>query len=168
MQISKDEIQSQIVEFLRTIGITVREETLVDEPFLPGIAIRNGEVILDRARNTWPGDLLHEAGHLAVLPAALRATVDGDLPDSVQVAHAGEPEATAWAYAAICKLGLPVEVLFHEGGYRGCSQRLRFTFGAGVYPGVAGLCAVGMATTQTAGHSGNAQNYPAMIRWLRD
>lgn len=140
---------------------------MTDKCFFPGIVIRNGEIILDRARNTWPGDLLHEAGHLAVFPQAVRSTVNGDLPDCVQMAHAGEPEATAWAYAAICELGLPTEVLFHEGGYRGCSERLRFTFAAGVYLGVAGLCAAGMAATPMAVRSGDARAYPAMLRWLR-
>ena len=130
------EIQSRIVEFLQGIGIAVREEAIPGESFLPGVAIEKGELILDRARNTWPGDLLHEAGHLAVLPFALRRTVSGDLPDTVLAEHAGEPEATAWAYAALREIGLPPEVLFHEGGYGGKAAGLLFTYDAGVYPGL--------------------------------
>jgi hypothetical protein len=165
--VQKEEIQNQIVEFLRGIGIAVREEAIPGEPFLPGIAVEEGALILDRARNTWPGDLLHEAGHLAVLPFALRSTVNGDIPDTLLVKHAGEPEATAWAYAAIRELGLPAEVLFHEGGYKGQSTGLVFTYGAGVYPGAAGLCAAGMAITPAEARAGQAKAYPAMLRWLR-
>jgi hypothetical protein len=160
-------IQTRIVEFLRGIGIAVREEAIVGDSFLPGVTIEKGELIFDRARNTWPGDLLHEAGHLAVLPFTLRTTVGGNLPDTVLAAHAGEAEATAWAYAALREIGLPAEVLFHEGGYGGNSAGLLFTYGAGVYPGAAGLSATGMAAAPAEARSGRAKAYPAMLRWLR-
>lgn len=164
---ASDAIQTRIVDFLRGIGLSVREEAISGESFLPGIAIESGELILDRARNTWPGDLLHEAGHLAVLPAAFRCTLVGGLPDTVPAEYAGEVEATAWAYAAICELDLPLEILFHEGGYRGYSAGLRFTFDMGVYPGAAGLYASGMATTPADAQRRQVKAYPAMLRWLR-
>jgi hypothetical protein len=37
----------------------------------------NGGLVYDWERLTWPGDLLHEAGHIAVIPAALRPTIGG-------------------------------------------------------------------------------------------
>jgi hypothetical protein len=106
--------------------------------------VERGELILDELRNTGPGDLLHEAGHLAVLPAHLRHTANGSLHNEVAVAHAGEPEATAWAYAA-----------------------LTFTFGLGVYPGAAGLLAAGMIALPQKAEAGLAPPYPHMLRWLR-
>lgn len=160
------DIQNQIVQFLRGVGITVRERE-IEQSFLPGIAVERGELVLDRARNTWPGDLLHEAGHLAVLPRHLRHTVSGDLPSEQAVAHAGEPEATAWAYAALLAIGLPAEVLFHEGGYHGKSAALILTFGLGVYPGAAGLAAAGMIASPEDARAGLAPAYPHMLRWLR-
>ena len=145
----------------------MREEAIPGDSLLPGVAIERGELILDRARNTWPGDLLHEAGHLAVLPFAVRRTVSGNLPDTVLAEYAGEPEATAWAYPALREIGLPPEVLFHEGGYGGKAAGLLFTYGAGVYPGAAGLSAAGMAAAPKETSSGRAKAYPAMLRWLR-
>jgi hypothetical protein len=159
--------QDRIVEFLRRIGIAIREEAITGDTFLPGIAIENAELVLDRVRNTWPGDLLHEAGHLAVLPHTLRLSASGNLHDSALASYAGEPEVTAWAYAAILEIGLPIEVLFHEGGYGGNSDGLRFTYSVGVYPGAAGLSAAGMASTSAEAISGSAKAYPAMLRWLR-
>jgi len=161
------ESQDRIIRFLRCIGIVVCEKEVSEGTFLPGIAIENGELIVDRARNSWPGDLLHEAGHLAVLPLARRSNVSGDLHDSALASHAGEPEVTAWAYAALLEIGLPAEVLFHEGGYGGNSAGLRLTYGVGVYPGAAGLSAAGMAATPTEVRTGGAKAYPAMLRWLR-
>ncbi|WP_395685325.1 hypothetical protein [Caenimonas koreensis] len=165
--IATHELQDRIVEFLRGIGISIREEAIAADTFLPGIAVENGELILDRARNTWPGDLLHEAGHLAVLPDALRRTVGGNLHGTELVLHAGEPEVTAWAYAALVEIGLPSEVLFHEGGYGGKSAGLCFTYSLGVYPGAAGLSAAGMAAIPAQANAASAKVYPAMLRWLR-
>ncbi len=160
------EIQNQIVEFLLSIGIAVREQEIASS-FLPGIEVQRGELILDRERNTWPGDLLHEAGHLAVLPGRMRQTASGDLPSEAAVAHAGEPEATAWAYAALLAIGLPAEVLFHEGGYHGKSAALILTYSLGVYPGAAGLAAAGMIASPEDARAGLAPPYPHMLRWLR-
>jgi hypothetical protein len=161
------ETRSQIVQFLRGIDLVVREREICETSFLPGIAVERGELILDEQRNTWPGDLLHEAGHLAVLPAHLRHTVSGSLHSEVAVAHAGEPEATAWAYAALMAMGLPAEVLFHEGGYHGQADALTLTFSLGVYPGAAGLLAAGMIASPQDAKAGLAPPYPHMLRWLR-
>lgn len=46
-----------------------------------------------------------------------------------------EQRARAWAYAAVTHLGRDPTVLFHEGGYKGKSQGLIFTYGSGVYLG---------------------------------
>ena len=54
--------------FVRGIGIDVRAEPLPDDTFLPGLDIRHGAIVVDEARLSYPGDLLHEAGHVAVAP----------------------------------------------------------------------------------------------------
>jgi hypothetical protein len=61
-----------------------------------------------------------------------------------------EAQATAWVYAAIVHLGLDPKVLFHAGGYRGKSERLIYTYMAGVYPGSYGLQVVGLTVTLEA------------------
>ncbi|MGB7019857.1 MAG: hypothetical protein WBD80_11725, partial [Xanthobacteraceae bacterium] len=51
---------------MRSIGIEVRAATLIEPTFLPGLDIRHGAILADEARLTYPGDILHEAGHIAV------------------------------------------------------------------------------------------------------
>lgn len=166
-----------IVGFIAGIGLPVSEAALPPDTFLPGIAVRDGGLVVDPARLRWPGDLLHEAGHLAVLPAGLRATVGEDVGahaglehaglEQAGPEHAGEPEAMAWAYAAAVALALPLEVLIHDGGYGGKSADLLRMYAFGVYPGLRGLCASGMAAAPGFTPDCGDLHYPQMRHWLR-
>jgi hypothetical protein len=157
-----------IIEFLTQIGISVVEGVVPPDSFLPGIRLAHGTLIFDRRSLRWPGDLLHEAGHIAVTPAGLRNELDDALEGAAPVPHAGEVEATAWAYAALVYLQLPPAVLFHEGGYHGHSAGLITTFSCGVYPGAFGLSQAGMTLVGTAAKTAGVPPYPHMIRWLRE
>jgi hypothetical protein len=156
-----------VLEFLKQIGLEIRREPIDAATFLPGIAIRQGVLVVDESRLLWPGDLLHEAGHLAVLPSTARAKASDDLKDPPAIDGAGELEAMAWAYAAACHLSLPLAVLFHEGGYLGNSSSLIQTYSLGVYPGLRGLCQAGMTAARGFPSSCTDVEYPEMLRWLR-
>jgi hypothetical protein len=157
-----------IVQFLDSIGIAARDRDLGDATFLPGLDIDRGVLLIDRARLEWTGDLLHEAGHIAVTPAALRPQLCGAIEADPAVEHADEPVATAWAYAALTAIGLPAQLLFHAGGYHGKSAGLAFTYASGCYPGIAGLVATGMAIGPAEAAARGVKPYPAMLRWLRE
>lgn len=157
-----------IVDFLRDIGLPVVETALPGDTFLPGIAIRDGGLIVDQDRLRWPGDLLHEAGHLAVLPPALRARASDDLADEQDVPHAGETEAMAWAWAAVHAIGLPPEVLMHEGGYHGQAAAVLQMYAVGIVPGLRGLCESGMTAARGFTPDPIDIQYPQMLRWLRE
>ncbi len=157
-----------IVDFLRRIGLPVTEAPLPAGTFLPGVAIRDGGVVADPDRLVWPGDLLHEAGHLAVLPAAIRPQAHDDLADELVAAHAGELEAMAWAWAACVALDLPPQVLIHEGGYNRKSADLLQMYAFGIYPGLQGLCAIGMTAAPGFSPEPLTVRYPQMLCWLRD
>ncbi len=159
---------SVIVAFLARIGLPIAEETLAADTFLPGITLRAGGLVVDADKLMWPGDLLHEAGHLAVLPAALRNDAHDDAPNHAEVAFAGELEAMAWAYAAAIELALPIEVLIHDGGYHGKARDLLLMYTFGVYPGLRGLCESGMAAAHGFTSDCGPVAYPRMLRWLRD
>lgn len=161
------QIVDQIITFLRDIGIRVEEESVPDDSFLPGIRIRAGGIVVDREKLVWPGDLLHEAGHIAVTPAAARAQLSDGL-EEIEQAHGGEVEATAWAYAAIRALDLDPAILFHAGGYHGHSAGLIMTYSLGVYPGCMGLSAAGMTRAGPMAAEQGGTTYPDMIRWLRE
>ena len=156
----------QIIEFLEAIELEPLESIVDPSSLLPGVTISAGRVVYDPTRLHWPGDLLHEAGHIAVTPAALRPRLDATLPLS-SVPHAGEVEATAWAYAAILAIGLDPSVLFHSGGYQAHSRGLAFSYSMGCFPGASGLCAAGFAHSQADAHRTGVRPYPHMIRWLR-
>jgi len=159
---------SDILAFLTHIALRVAEASLPTTTFLPGIMIRDGGLVVDPTKLKWPGDLLHEAGHLAVLPPALRALANDDLAEKFDVEHAGELEAMAWAYAATVELELPAEVLIHEGGYNGKSRDLLQMYAFGVYPGLQGLCATGMTAAPGFSPEPLPVRYPQMLRWLRE
>jgi hypothetical protein len=102
-----------------------------------------------------------------VVPTALRSTLDDALQDLPEVAHGGEIEATAWAWAATRHLGLDAAVLFHDGGYHGRSVGLRTTFELGVYLGASGLAAAGLTLLPAQVLPGGTPAYPHMLAWLR-
>ena len=156
-----------IVDFIAGIGLDIVEETLSANTFLPGVALHDGGLVVDPAKLVWPGDLLHEAGHLAVLPAAIRGRANDDLAEEAGIEHASELEAMAWAWAAVIELGLPPEVLIHEGGYNGKSRDLLQMYAFGVYPGLQGMCAAGMTAAPGFAPEPLPVRYPQMLRWLR-
>lgn len=165
-QTVSDPIQT-IVDFLNAIGISARPGVVPEDSFLPGLRIVDGGLIYDPVALRWPGDLLHEAGHIATTPSDLRAGLNDALVDAPTAPFGGEAEATAWAFAALMHLRLPLPLLFHDGGYHGKSAGLMVTYSMGVYPGCHGLTQSGMALSIREAARTGMPAYPQMIRWLR-
>ncbi|GAB4206809.1 MAG: hypothetical protein OHK0022_34310 [Roseiflexaceae bacterium] len=157
-------ITSRIVAFLREIGLAVQARDLPQSTFLPGILIENGGLVIDEGRLLYPGDLLHEAGHLAVAPATLRP----QLSDNVSSDPAEELMAIAWSYAALVRLGLDPQVLFHSEGYKGGGDSLIENFTSGHYIGLPMLQWVGMTLDDRRASEQGLPPYPHMLRWLRE
>ena len=150
-----EEHLNQFVAFLTEIGIeVVRGDG--GEGFLPGVRVDRGRLKVDEQRLEWPGDLLHEAGHLALVPATRRPTTTDEVEVPGVPMGQVEPAAMLWSYAAALHLGIDPAVVFHEGGYRGRGPDLLRTFGFGVYPGLPVLVRLGLAD----------DTYPRMVRWL--
>jgi hypothetical protein len=66
-RLSTDKTTDCILDFLDRIGLAVEERPIRPGTFLPGIAVLDGVLIVDRNRLLYPGDLLQEGGHLAIL-----------------------------------------------------------------------------------------------------
>ena len=136
--------------------------------FLPGVRLDRGRVQYDQQALTWPGDLLHEAGHVAVAPPQARPLLTGavEVPglDMDRLEHA----AVAWSYAAALEVRIDPALVFHEGGYRGRSRGILATFGAGVYPGANLLEEAEMTATGPRAEALGVAPYPHMISWLRE
>jgi hypothetical protein len=143
-----------IAAFLREIGIPVGSADL-PRSFLPGVAIERGTLLVDEARLEYPGDMLHEAGHLAVAPPEQRNRLGGDIDDVPGIEWAVIP----WSYAAALEIGIEPRIVFHGGGYRGHSPGLLRNFELGVPVGLHLLVEAGMTT---------AERYPRMLCWLRE
>jgi hypothetical protein len=160
----------RIAEFLIEIGLEIVPKQLDEKTFLPGILIENGKILVDESKLAFPGDLLHEAGHLAALPADLRADLSDEiaLPESDFEIDAVEVAAIAWSYAAALHLNLDPRVVFHEGGYKGNSESLLMNFSLGVHIGVNTLEDAGMTATGENARRLGVSPYPQMLKWLRD
>lgn len=68
----KNEVAARIAQFLTEIGLEVETSAVREKTVLPGIHLDRGILIVDEPKLLHPGDMLHEAGHIAVTPAAQR------------------------------------------------------------------------------------------------
>lgn len=151
-----------ICAFLQSVGIKLSVEPIAGRMFVPGIDIHQGAIRIDPAQAAFPGDLLHEAGHIAVIERPRR-----DRISDVGTDPGEEMTAIAWSVAAARACELPLEVVFHPEGYRGASQSLIDAFDGDGCPGAPLLGAWGMsAEPRRAAQQGRAP-FPAMERWLR-
>ncbi|MGC2234782.1 MAG: hypothetical protein WA584_01305 [Pyrinomonadaceae bacterium] len=164
----KTPLINKISEFIRETGLEIVPAKLDENTFLSGIFIENGKIFVDENKLTFPGDLLHEAGHLAVAPESLRGQLGDEvfLPDFDM--DALEAAAIAWSYAAALHLDLNPRVVFHEGGYKGKAESLLHGFSIGVFIGVNILEKSGMTATGERAEKLGISPYPKMIKWLAD
>jgi hypothetical protein len=158
---------ARITGFINRIGIPCREERLQEGTFLPGIEIKEGGISYDPELMKYPGDLLHEAGHMAILYTADRvqagaSNINGDLD-----AGGAEMGAIAWSWAALTELELEPSVVFHEYGYKGDAAGLIERFSGGRYVAVELLQWMGMTTAATRSQGPGDIVYPKMKNWLR-
>jgi hypothetical protein len=149
---------ARIATWLRGIGIPVTAAELASS-FLPGLTIEAGGMLVDEARLEYPGDLLHEAGHIAVAPPSARPAMSGPLDDVPGLDTATlEWAAIPWSYAAALEIGIDPRLVFHDGGYHGHSAGLLRNFELGVPIGLHLLVEAGMT---------RPGEFPQMLRWLR-
>ncbi|PSL48035.1 hypothetical protein CLV51_102895 [Chitinophaga niastensis] len=152
-------------DFLKEIGLHVVLESYDAPSFLPGVRIKMGGLSIDSDRLLYPGDILHEAGHLATQPYHIRCELDGDLPDT-DLHRGGELMALAWSYAACLHLQIPAQIVFHEHGYKGEHEHLIRNFEAGRYIGLPMLQYHGMAYDEKNALQLNTKPFPHMENWL--
>ena len=163
-----DKLTAEIIDFLRAIGISVVPGPVNDETFLPGIEVVDGGLVVDEAKLLYPGDLLHEAGHLAVTPARQRSALHGMVEITHEEPPVVETAAMCWSYAACIHLGIDPRVVFHEHGYHGRSESLLRNFELGLFLGVQALEDAGMTLSSADAAAVGKQPFPVMQYWLRD
>jgi hypothetical protein len=157
-------LRLKITTFLRSIAIAVLVTELPQRTFLPGLTIRGAALLVDPARLLYPGDMLHEADHIAVAAPARRATIDGDAGADA----AEEMMAIAWSYAAARHIGIDPAVVFHDAGYRGDAAHILAQFDSGNGFGVPMLQWLGMTYDTRQAQQRGVPPFPHMLRWLRE
>lgn len=159
-------LTEKIIDFLTHIGIAVETAELPGPCVLPGMAIDQNRILYDPDRMLYPGDLLHEGGHLAITDPNLRGLIGTPEMDPSWPSDGDEIAAILWSYAAALHLEIPLEVIFHPNGYKQESEWIIEQMHQGIYIGLpllewAGMChAPGNEPTGTA-------PFPHMINWLR-
>jgi hypothetical protein len=156
-----DPLTERLATFVRGIGIEVRAATLPADTFLPGLDIRDGAILVDEARLAHPGDILHEAGHLAVADPAERHA------QQLSPNPGDELTAIAWSYAALRHLDIDPAIVFHAEGYKGGADAIIKNFSAGRYFGVPLLQLYAMSCEPRFAAEKGVAPFPSMLRWLR-
>jgi hypothetical protein len=177
-------------EFVKSIGlpITVASAEAVAKAFTPHILIRDGEMLVD-LDNVFPGDILHEAAHVAITPPKFRALCNGGLkavfkamrdfamenptglhtyPENALVRaimQCDEQEAIAWQYAAAREIELPDEWLFPEGSFEGHGDDHLIRLKLSSHYGINGLQAAKWTVIRKNPHI-DLPVYPKLAFWL--
>ncbi len=162
------EIIVKVIKFLSEIGVPVIPGPLEGDCFLPGIQIMNGEMHIDQAQLLYPGDILHEAGHIAIVPPAERYTLNDKSIGQRPMRDAEEMMAIAWSYAAAVHLDIDPFIVFHDQGYKGGGAYIAESFNKGQYFGVPMLQWTGMALEKPDPSDPSKPVYPLMQKWMRD
>lgn len=160
----KDKLIELLCDFFTSVGIEWCEKDVKGNSFLPGVEIENGVLIFKRTQLTYPGDLLHEAGHIALTKAVERKQLNGDVIATNAEKKGDEIAVMLWTYAACVKLNLPPEIVFHSGGYKGESDWILTCYKNKNYLGLPLLVWMGL----TADVNNSISGFPLMHQWLRD
>lgn len=176
----------KIIVFLTDIGLVCHTSPGAGG-FCSGVEIRAGELYVDLDVVS-PSSLLHEAGHLALIPSPYRSWMSGNLfksfraifddvtsktedPDNPvlrAVIQATDPEATAWAWAAGKHLGLPENVIIEPKDYQDAGEDVALMLRMGRYLGINGLMHAGFTQhSKMIAEMRGEPLFPQMKQWLQ-
>ncbi|MBB4861572.1 hypothetical protein HNP46_000383 [Pseudomonas nitritireducens] len=161
------EYSAVAVNFLREIGLT-----LVEVPSIPNASfledVRVVEGTLHYLASAKACNLLHEAGHVAIVPAKYRHLMNDDVEVGVkamfqqmEIDHVmpgtpefqaglqvSEAEASAWSWAAGLAAGIPEELIIEDWCFEGEGALQRTRFLSNMHYGVNGLATAGFCRTR--------------------
>lgn len=147
-----------IIDFLSSINIKVVEKELTDDTFLPGLSLLGDSILVDYEKLKYPGDLLHEAGHIATTEESRRSLIGTPEMEEGWPSDGDELATILWSYAASIHLGLHLEIVFHPNGYKNDAEWLIEQFNTGNYLGLPLLEWMGLCSQE---------EFPTMKKWLR-
>lgn len=170
------------LSFLSDIGLPVAVERGA-RGFIEGVELRDGGLRVDPMASV--SNVLHEAGHLAIVPSKFRHYLSGNIAHGLQQAfeemeehglpgddplyrkmlQTGDTEATAWAWAAGKALNIPEELIIRDEDYDGTDESLRLGLSLGAYLGIHGIANADFCTPRRS-HRG-LPVYPQLAFWLQ-
>jgi hypothetical protein len=148
----------QITNFLSSINIKVVEQRLPADTFLPGLSLLGNTILMYQEQLKNPGDLLHEAGHIATTEEIRRPLIGTSEMGENWPSDGDEIATILWSFAACHHLGLDLNVVFHPNGYKNDSEWLIEQFSCKNYLGLPLLAWMGFCTKE---------EFPTMNKWLR-
>ncbi|MEP9356377.1 hypothetical protein ABLE93_22740 [Xanthobacter sp. KR7-65] len=173
--------------FLQSIGIAVTIDPVAAKGgFLPGLRVRGATITVAAADHDLAGDMMHEAGHIAVTPSLFRDQLDGNTnavlpamfawldahpaafgypenPVARAIMQSLETEAIAWSYAAALAADIDSRLPFLK-GFGGGGLDIHHQVEHGQHLGIHGLAHGGM-TELPWRHS--VTPFPKMKRWMQ-
>lgn len=178
-----EKIFAKCIKFLNQIGI----ETSIKEGttgFVKNVEIREGKLFVDPSCSI--SSLLHEAGHVALLPVRFRGKASGDMKyimkdmqENIKCSIPEMPEGraalqyddcatTAWAWAVGKHLKIPEEKIILDEEYQNTGEEMRIRLKFNSYFGISGLAAAGFCVTHER-HSKykNLPLYPKLKFWTQ-
>lgn len=157
----------KVLLFLNEIGIDVIEKEL-DDTFLPGLSLGPNCLYVDYDKLLYPGDILHEAGHLAVATSDERKIAGTSEMSPEWPTQSQEIVAILWSFAAANHLQLPLDFVFHPNGYKGASDWFISNFTDKTYIGLPFLEWIGLTLSKDNAIKEGKEAFPVMQKWLRD
>lgn len=167
MDLKENDEVKKVIFFLKEIGIDIIEKEL-GETFLPGLELGPNCIYIDYSKLLYPGDILHEAGHLAVTLPAERKLVGTVEISKDWPTQGDEIAALLWSYAALNHLKLSPEFVFHQNGYKGSSEWFISNFTSGNYMGLPLLEWMGLCLGKEKAEKEQKMPFPAMQKWIRE
>lgn len=151
-------ITKAILDFLKEIGIPTKSQTLGDT-FLSGLEINKGTLVYDPEKLLFPGDLLHETGHIALMTEEERNTIVGNVKDYRSSGQDNKLAVMLWSYAALKRLNVKPQVVLHTDGYKGDAQMLIDSYESGDFKGLHLVAWMGLCETS---------GFPEMKKWIKE
>lgn len=173
----------KVLAWLTSIGLQVeRGSRPWQNLFAEGIWIEEGRLIV--SADAMVGDLLHEAGHLAVLPSRFRKLVSGDIDDlwgeraelvssvterlgqwpedseARALMQASDHETIAWSFAAALEVGVDPTLPFLR-GFKNDGQA------EAIYMACCDKQYIGINGLRAAGFINAIGNFPILKKWVQ-
>mgnify|MGYP003429519431 FL=1 len=173
----------KVMDFLNEAGLPVSVVPGATG-FVEDIALAKGSVQVDP--KCLPSVMLHEAGHLAVIPSRYRHMMSGNLYKSMRqifeiaemnymdpddsltraLLQSSDPEVTAWAWALGKHLSIPEKLIILDSQYDNTGKEIRLQIKARCYAGINGLSHGGFCVTRANPYR-PLPVYPELAFWLQ-